>query len=323
MVTVICKLEISVMKHVRVAILTLTLAAIWTSAAPAQLTKDQARRIEQAIPKQASVKPKKPRRLLIWNTPFMAESPHKGYTIPQAEYAFKIMGERTGAYEPIVSDDVAMYLPQNIRKFDAILINNANGKWIRPTDDDMPRFKDYGPDVDAVEQLLRKSLLDWVADGGGVFAYHHAIGGNTHWGEFLELIGAGYWGHPWNEEVAVKLDEPDHPLLAAFGGENFRISEEVFQFRDPYSRDKVRVLMSLDTKSTNMTVPWIHRTDGDFALAWVKSYGKGRVFYCAIGHKTEIWWNAKILKFYLDAAQFVTGDLQVPTTTLTKRKNNR
>lgn len=291
-------------------------AAILVSANPskAELTKQQAERIEAAIPKKASAAPKKERRVLIWNTPFMDKSPHKGYSIPQAEYAMKLLGEKTGAFDPVVSDDVAMYLPENLAQFDAIIMNNSNGPWIRPTEQDMPKFKNHGNDIDTVEKLLRKSLLDWISKGGGIVAYHHAIGGNTHWPEFFRMLGAAYWGHPWNEEVGVKLEEPDNPLLGAFEGNDFRISEEVFQFRDPYSREKLHILLSLDTKKTNMTVPWIHRTDDDFALAWVKQYGKGRVFYGAFGHKTEIWWNKAILRFYLDGIQFATGDLQADTT---------
>jgi len=58
-----------------------------------------------------------------------------------------------------------------------------------------------------------------------------------------------------------------------------------------------------------MSVPWVHRTDNDFGLAWIRRHGKGRIFYCAIGHRTEIWWNPTILRFYLDGIQFATGDL--------------
>jgi len=289
-----------------------------TGPAAGALTKQQAERIEAAAPDKASVAPKRARRVLIWNTPFMEKSPHKGYSIPQAEYAMKLLGEKTGAFEPVVSDDVAMYLPENLAKFDAIIMNNSNGPWIRPTADDMHKFKRHGDDIDKVENLLRKSLLEWISAGGGIVAYHHAIGGNTHWPDFHEMLGAAYWGHPWNEEVGVKLEEPGHPLLRAFAGKDFRIAEEIFQFRDPYSRDKVRVLLTLDTKTSNMTVPWIHRKDNDFALAWIKQYGKGRVFYCAFGHRTEIWWNEKILRFYLDGIQFATGDLVVDTTPSSK-----
>jgi type 1 glutamine amidotransferase len=293
-------------------VLSVSAALLACTLAMSQVTKQQAERIRAAVPEKARVAPKRHRRVLVWNTPFMEKSPHKGFSIPQAEYAMKLLGERTGAFEPVVSDDVAMYLPENLKKFDAIIMNNSNSQWIRPTEENMEKLKEYGADADAVEQLLRKSLLDWVSNGGGIVAYHHAIGGNTKWPEFLELLGAGYWGHPWNEEVGVKLDEPDHPLLAAFGGKDFRIAEEIFQFREPYSRKKVRVLLSLDTDKTNMTVPWIHRKDGDFALAWVRKYGKGRVFYCAFGHRTEIWWNPTILRFYLDGIQFAIGDLDAP-----------
>jgi len=295
-------------KRVLATVIVLT----FSSVAPAQLTKQQAKRIEAAMPEKARVMPKKPRRVLIWNTPFMEKSPHKGYSIPQAEHAMKLLGEKTGAFKPVVSDDVAMYLPENLKQFDAIVMNNSNGPWIRPTEEVIGRLGAYESARDAMEQLLRRSLLDWVSNGGGIVAYHHAIGGNTHWPEFLELIGAGYWGHPWHEEVGIKLEEPDHPLLVGFGGENFRLTEEIFQFREPYSRKKVRVLLSLDTETTNMTVKWIHRKDNDFALAWVRRHGKGRVFYCAIGHRTEIWWNPKILRFYLDGIQFAIGDLDAP-----------
>jgi type 1 glutamine amidotransferase len=286
---------------------------IWVCPSNAQLSRQQAERIRAAVPKRARVMPSRQRRILIWNTPFMEQSPHKGYSIPQAEYAMKLLGEVTGAYEPVVSDDVSVYLPANIERFDAIIMNNSNGPWIRPTDEDIKRLSAYGPDKETIERLLRKSLLDFVSNGGGIVAYHHAIGGNTHWPEFQELLGAAYWGHPWNEEVGIKLDEPNHPLLAAFEGRGFRLAEEIFQFREPYSRSKVRVLLSLDTKTTNMTVPWIHRKDDDFALAWVRQYGKGRVFYSAIGHRTEIWWNEKILRFYLDGIQFAAGDLKAPS----------
>lgn len=285
-----------------------------TQTSKAQLTEQQAKRIEAAAPQKARVIPKKPRRVLIWNTPFMEQSPHKGYSIPQGEYAMRMLGEKTGAFEPVVSDDIAMYLPENIKRFDAILLNNSSGPWICPRNEDMARLKGYGSDVSEVEMLLRKSLLDYVSGGGGLVAYHHAIGGNPHWPEFQDLIGAGYWGHPWNEEIGIKLDEPDHPLMAIFGGRDFRLADEIFQFNEPYSRTKLRVLMSLDTAKSNMTVPWIHRKDGDFALAWVKNHGQGRVFYCAIGHRTEVWWNPQILSFYLDGIQFAAGDLPADAT---------
>jgi type 1 glutamine amidotransferase len=62
-----------------------------------------------------------------------------------------------------------------------------------------------------------------------------------------------------------------------------------------------------------MNVKWINRKDGDFAQAWVKPYGQGRVFFTGFGHRTELFWNPGLLQFYLDAIQFACGDLEAPT----------
>jgi len=279
------------------------------------IPKHRAEQIRKAAPDKARAKPAQTRRVLIWNTPahLMAKDPHKGYCIPYGARAMKTLGEKTGAFIPTLSDDLSVFLPENVKKFDAIILNNASGPWITPDDATAEKLKKHG-DRKAIEQMLRKSLLDFVRNGGGIVAYHYALGGNRHWPEFREMIGATVAGHPWNEEVGVRIEEPDHPLSAAFGGKKtFRITEEVFQFSKPYDRSKLRVLLSLDVKTTNMGVKWIKRTDNDFALAWVKSFGKGRIFYTAIGHRTEIYWNPTMLQFYLDGIQFACGDLKALT----------
>jgi len=282
-----------------------------------QIPAHQAKMIAEAAPAKARVVPKQPRRVLIWITPahLMEKDPHKGYCIHYGTAAFETIGRKSGAFKPVVSGDLAMYLPENVRRFDAIVMNNSSGPWITPTDADMAKdvFKKHGADKATVERALRESLLDYVANGGGVMAIHYAIGANRHWPQFQQLLGATFTGHPWNEEIGVTVEEPGHPLSAAFGGEDFRLADEIYQYGDPYDRSKVRVLLSLDPERTNMGVKWINRTDNDFALAWLKSYGKGRIFYTSFGHRTELFWNPKLLQFYLDAIQFTTGDLEAPT----------
>ncbi len=286
------------------------------AAAEQEIPEHRAKQIWEAAPQSAQAVPDKPRRVLIWNTPphLMQRDPHKGYCIPYGTCALEALGKKTGAFEPVVSGDLAMYLPENIKQFDAIVMNNSSNQWITPTDAHMQKeaFKKHGTDAAAVEAVLQQSLLDYVEGGGGIVALHYAIGANRHWPEFHELLGATFTGHPWNEEVGVTVEEPDHPLLRAFGGKDFRLADEIYQYGDPYDRSKLRVLLSLDTERTNMGVKWIRRTDSDFALAWIKQYGKGRVFYTSFGHRTELYWNPQLLQFFLDAVQFATGDLSVP-----------
>jgi type 1 glutamine amidotransferase len=297
-------------------LLALALLAVSASAAD-EIPTHQAKLINDAAPVKARVAPKQPRRVLIWNTPahLMDKDPHKGYCIPYGAAAFEAIGKKTGAYQPVVSGDLALYLPENIRQFDAMVMNNSSGPWITPTDADLARdvFKKYGPDKTSVEQVLRKSFLDYVAQGGGVVCVHYAIAANAHWPEFKEIVGGKFIGHPWNEEIGVTVEEPDHPLVAAFGGKTFRIADEIYEYGDPYDRARLRVLLSLDPARSNLGVKWINRKDGDFALAWVKSYGQGRVFNTSFGHRTELFWDPRVLAFYADAIQFATGDLEAPT----------
>ena len=58
----------------------------------------------------------------------------------------------------------------------------------------------------------------------------------------------------------------------------------------------------------------IIRTDGDFGLAWVQQYDKGRVFYSAFGHYKNLYWDPQILQHYLAGIQFAFGDLEADIT---------
>ena len=296
------------------------LATSGLMAAVEEIPAHRQKQIREAAPEKPRVAPKKQRSVLVWCTPahLYEKDPHKGYCIPYGACAIKTLGEKTGALKATVSDDLAVMLPESLKTFDAIVLNNASGPWITPSDEAMEKLKTHG-DKAAVEELLRKSFLDFVKNGGGIAAYHFAIGANRHWPEFREMLGATFWGHPWNEEIGVKVEEPDHPLVAAFGGKDFRLADEIFQYNVPYSRENLRVLLSIDTAKTNMEVKFINRKDNDFALAWVKPYGKGRIFYTSFGHRTELYWNPSILRFYLDAIQFAAGDLDAPAAPRAKK----
>ncbi|TVS21130.1 MAG: hypothetical protein EA424_00460, partial [Planctomycetaceae bacterium] len=84
------------------------------------------------------------------------------------------------------------------------------------------------------------------------------------------------------------------------------------------SRDRLHVLFSIDTQQTDLpppgTHPGVERDDQDYALAWTRSYGRGRVVYCTIGHSPQDFMTPRILEFYLHALQFIMGDLDGTTT---------
>jgi len=307
------------------AALILALAPAAAAAPASGIPEHQARQIRDAAPEKPSVPPKKARRVLVFDTPahLMDKDPHKGYCIPYGTCAFRTLGEKSGAYEPVCSDDVASFLPETLQGFDAVVLNNTSGPWMTPTDDALRRLKTASGTKEGVEWELRKSLLDFISGGGGLVVIHYAVAGNPQWPEFQDLCGGKFTGHPWNEEIGVTVEEPDHPLVAAFGGKDFRLADEIYEYGPPYDRAKVRVLLSLNPGRTNMGVKWINRKDNDFALAWVKPHGKGRVFNTSFGHRAELFWNPQVLRFYLDAVQFAAGDLEAPTAPRAARPDRR
>jgi type 1 glutamine amidotransferase len=141
------------------------------------------------------------------------------------------------------------------------------------------------------------------------------------WPEFHEMIGAWRGIHRENtEEAWVKIDDPNSPLTASFGDKEFLRQDEFFRFPiGPTSREKLHVLLSMDVARTDMNqgracAQPCSRPDNDYALSWIRSYGKGRVFFCALGHQPTLFMWPEISRFMLAAFQFMLGDLDVDST---------
>jgi uncharacterized protein len=57
----------------------------------------------------------------------------------------------------------------------------------------------------------------------------------------------------------------------------------------------------------NLKIPDLHRTDRDFPIAWIKNYGRGRVFYSTLGHLDSSWDDPRIQQMYLEAIRWSLG----------------
>ncbi len=94
---------------------------------------------------------------------------------------------------------------------------------------------------------------------------------------------------------------------------SFVLRDEIYQVRN-YSRDKVRVLMRLDPSKLDLSNPRVHRADHDFAVTWVKMYGKGRVYYSTLGHPRENWDDPKLQEMYAEAIKWAMGLVDADVT---------
>jgi len=198
------------------------------------------------------------------------------------------------------------------------VFNNTNNEIFLPEDfDKLPSAEQAK--ASKRDEMLKASLVEFLAGGKGLAVIHAGIASFRQWPEFGEIMAGRFDNHPWPEDstVTLKVDDPGHPVAKAFKEPYFTITDEIYQIAGLYSRDKVRVLLSIDASKTSVRLDQIdsvHRKDKDFAISWVKSYGKGRVFYCALGHQHELFWNPVVLQHYLDGIQFALGDLPGDTT---------
>ncbi len=81
-----------------------------------------------------------------------------------------------------------------------------------------------------------------------------------------------------------------------------------------YDRKSCNVGLSLDTTKTDMTRKGIKRTDGDFPVSWVKTYGdKGRVFYTSMGHNDAVYQREDYQKHVLAGLKWAMGDFDMTT----------
>jgi type 1 glutamine amidotransferase len=268
---------------------------------PDRLTPEDRLQIEAALPKQAAAKPKTPRRLLVLDIN-IAYGGHR--SIPAENFALQRMGEETGAYEAVFSDNLDNLKYPKIKDYDAIFLNNTVGMIF-------------------VDPEVRDGLTRFIREGGGLAGNHGTSHASMDWPGFSDMIGVRRGVHRANtEEAWIKIDDPRSPLTAAFDGVEFLYTDEFFRFPNPpYSRNKLHILLSIDVQKTDMNqgqvfVPGssVARPDADYAVSWVRDYGKGRVFFCILGHNPTLFKTPALAQYFLAGIQFILGDLDADAT---------
>lgn len=174
-----------------------------------------------------------------------------------------------------------------------------------------------------MDDSQRRAITDFVRGGKGFIGVHSATLTLYDYPEFGEMLG-GYFrrairqGYPF----VLKVEDRDHPATRMLGS-SWPIVDEFYLFgtqawsaaapdenRDElfgnpipmgFSRDRVRVLLSIDTELTDME--GLEETGmekgGDYPQAWCRTFGEGRSFYTAIGHSTDIWTNDPLFRAHL------------------------
>jgi type 1 glutamine amidotransferase len=271
--------------------------------------------IVSALPHEPIVKPLVRRRILI----FSATAGYRHRSIPTAKLAFSRMGEVSGAYETVISDDPKNFELAVLAGFDAVMLLSPTQDFFMPNKRQRKKFSASDLiELQARHDRLVDNLVQYVNEGGGLVGIHAATDACYQHASFGATIGALFDGHPWRADnnVTIVVADPGHAAnQPVFGAQqDFQIKEEIYQFNvEPYTREHLRILLQLDPERSD-SVSGMKRIDGDYPIAWLQQVGRGRVFYSSLGHNHEIFSNSLILKHYLAGIQFATGDLKADTT---------
>jgi uncharacterized protein len=224
----------------------------------------------------------------------LAIGEEKGYRHEAVSHALSIIeriGRETGIWDTYIRTDTEPltkkkleYNAKNLNDFDAVVF--------------------YTGGTLEMDDSQKTDFLSFIHDDGkGFIGIHSATITFTKWPEFGEMIGGYFDEHPWGTfDAPIIVEDPNFPGMSQWPRE-FTIKDEIYQIKN-YSRDNRRVLMRLDASKLNLSNPRVHRTDKDFAVAWAKMYGKGRVFYSTLGHVTENWDDPRFQRMMTEAIKW-------------------
>ena len=184
-------------------------------------------------------------------------------SIPTAEKVLGELAEKSRAFTVDyvrTDDDMAQKMTaEALKNYDGVMFANTTG--------DLPL-----PD--------KQAFLDWIKSGKGFIATHS--GSDTFHGfpPYREMLGGEFETHHAQAEVDCINQDPKHPACRHLGP-TWHVKDEIYLLKN-FERSQVHGLLMLD-KHPN------EKTPGDFPIAWVKEYGKGRVFYTSLGHREDVW----------------------------------
>ena len=203
-------------------------------------------------------------------------------SIPAAEAALRAIGTGSGLFETEfcrTADDVrARLTPAGLASVDAVFFANTTGN--------------LGiPDVAA--------FLAWISAGKGFLGAHSASDTYHDSPEYLGMLGGEFTIHGAIVDADVRVNEPANPVVAHLAP-RFSIADEWYRFR--VTAAGLSTLLSFDRNPADGVGPAGQPID--LPLAWQRSYGSGRVFYTALGHRSEVWDDPRFRTHLLEAIRW-------------------
>jgi len=217
----------------------------------------------------------------------------KGGKPCHAEQILRPILENMGA-TLTVTKDAGTINAENLKNYDLVMFY-TEGDLTQPNKNGAPVM---GPNGQA-------ELLQWIGNGGRFLGFHSATDTFDVPGDevapYIAMIGAEFMTHGKQFVGTVRVVDPDHPAMAHIP-DGWELHEEWYLFRK-FNEDAIHVLALLDpgeerAKQELYNIP-------SYPIVWVRTLGKGRVYFTALGHREDVWENERFQQGFVDAVHWL------------------
>ncbi len=142
-----------------------------------------------------------------------------------------------------------------------------------------------------------KNVLEYVSSGKGFIGLHGASASFKSHPKYFEMLGGRFIGHKEPNRFDIKIVDKDHPITNGLNDFSFR--DEPYRHDFSMSND-IHVLAKADYQD---------EADPEHEpIMWVNSYGKGRVFFCTLGHRNASLKDGTFQSIILKAVKWVLNE---------------
>ena len=206
-------------------------------------------------------------------------------SIPAIENGIRDLGTESGLYASdlcrTANDVRTMLTPDGLRSYHGVVFANTTGS--------LPI-----PDLGA--------FLAWIAGGKGFVGIHSASDTYHDQPAFISMLGGEFVTHGAIVEAEVRVDEAAHPSVMQWAP-TFRISDEFYRFQSLDPNRRTLLSLAGDPGDGAPAPPGVPQP-----LAWYKNHASGRVFYTALGHRSELWQDSRYRRHLLEGIRWAVRE---------------
>lgn len=151
--------------------------------------------------------------------------------------------------------------------------------------------------IDRIEDAQAKALLNYIAEGHGFIPLHCATYCWRNNKEIVALMGAQFQRHG-GQVFTTEIARPNHPIMQGYNSFTSWDETYIHHLHNEKNRTVLEYRVQGDQAAGRIREPW----------TWIKTHGKGRVFYTAWGHDQRTFKNPGFQNLVERGIRWACGD---------------